>query len=140
MVLMDAADGAGLLREAGRALRPGGRFVATLLHPCFEPPLGADWAEQEVAGERRLVHRLWRYRPAYAAAERLGRDQPTPIMRFHRPLEWYATHLRGAGLLIDRLDEPPPDTSLAAGRPASYERERAIPPFLVIGALKQEAT
>lgn len=140
MVLMDAADGAGLLREAGRALRPGGRFVATLLHPCFEPPLAADWVEAEVAGEPRQVRRLWRYRPAYAAAERLAREQPVPIMRFHRPLEWYATQLRAAGLLIDTLDEPPPDASLATERPAVYEHERAIPSFLVIGAQKRAAT
>ncbi|MDQ3855756.1 MAG: class I SAM-dependent methyltransferase, partial [Chloroflexota bacterium] len=34
MVLMDMEDGAGLLKEAGRLLETGGRFVASLLHPC----------------------------------------------------------------------------------------------------------
>ncbi len=138
MVLMDAADGAGILREAGRVVRPGGRFVATLLHPCFEPPLASAWTEETVDGERRTIRRVWRYRTAYSVADRLHRDQPAPIMRYHRPLEWYARHLRDAGLLIDTLDEPLPDEVFAVARPATYQRQLVAPSFLVLGARKRE--
>src|SRR5918998_2338035 len=36
MALMDIVDVEGALREAGRVLRAGGRFVASMIHPCFD--------------------------------------------------------------------------------------------------------
>ena len=136
MVLMDAADGAGILREAGRLLAPGGRLVASLLHPCFEVPGGSDWAEERDGDGGRIARRVWRYRDAFSTPDRIAAGQPEPIMRYHRPLGWYAARLREAGLLIEALDEPRPDGAFAAAKPEAYRRQLVAPSFLVLGARK----
>ena len=138
MVLMDAEDAAGIIREAARVLAPGGRFVASLLHPCFEPPQGADWQVGEDETGRRHLRRIWRYRDVYSEADRIARGQPVPITRYHRPLEWYAARLREAGLLIDTLDEPLPD-DMAREPSAFVARQRVVPSFLILGSRKATA-
>ena len=41
MALMDIEDATGAIQEVARVLRPQGRFVASLSHPCFgEAPHG----------------------------------------------------------------------------------------------------
>ena len=135
-VLMDAEDGAGILAEVGRLLEPGGRFVASLLHPCFEVPGGSEWVEDRDGDGGRIARRVWRYREVFSTPDRISRDQPEPIMRYHRPLGWYAGRLREAGLLIDALDEPLPDDAFAEAKPEAYRRQLVAPSFLVLGARK----
>lgn len=136
MVLMDAADGAGLIREVGRLLRPGGRFAASLLHPCFEVPRHSDWFEEEGEGGGRLMRRVWRYRDVFSTRDEIRQGQPAPIARYHRPLGWYAARLREAGLPIDTLDEPLPDEGFAALKPRGHRRQLVAPSFLILGARK----
>ncbi len=135
-VLMDAADGAALLREAARLLQPGGRFVASLLHPCFEVPGHSDWVRELTPLGERWIRRIWRYREPFNTPDYLADDQPAPIMRYHHPLSWYAARLREADLLIDTLDEPIGDDVLAREQPQSLQRRRIVPSFLVLGAVK----
>jgi SAM-dependent methyltransferase len=135
-VLMDAADGAALLREVGRLLRPGGRFVASLLHPCFEVPGHSDWALEVTPAGDRLMRRVWRYRELFSTPDYLAEDQPAPIIRYHRPLSWYMGRLREAGLLIDTLDEPLGDAVLAREKPQSQQKRSIAPSFLILGAVK----
>jgi SAM-dependent methyltransferase len=136
MVLMDAEDGAGILREAGRLLEPGGRLVASLLHPCFEIPGRSDWAVEQGDNGDRVIRRVWGYRDPFSTPDYLARDQPVPLVRFHRPLSWYVTKVRAAGMLIDTLDEPRPDDAFAAARPDATRRQHVTPSFLVLGAQK----
>ncbi len=123
-VLMNAADGAALLREVARLLQPGGRFVASLLHPCFEVPGHSDWAREETPAGERLMRRVWRYREPFSTPDYLAADQPAPIMRYHRPLSWYAARLREVDLLIDTLDEPIGDDVFAREKPHSLLQAR----------------
>lgn len=135
-VLMDAQDGAGVLREAARLLQPRGRFAASLLHPCFEVPGHSDWVREEAPTGVRWMRRVWRYLEPFSTSDYLGADQPAPIMRYHRPLSWYAARLREVGLLIDTLDEPIGDEVLAREKPRSLPRRRIVPSFLILGAVK----
>jgi ubiquinone/menaquinone biosynthesis C-methylase UbiE len=135
-VLMDAADGAALLQESARLLQPGGRFVASLLHPCFEVPGHSDWASEVTPTGTRLMRRVWRYREPFSTPGYLADDQPAPIMRYHRPLSWYAARLRDVGLLIDTLDEPVGDEIFAREKQRSLEKRRIAPSFLILGAVK----
>lgn len=136
MVLMDAEDAGGILNEVGRLLEPGGRFVASLLHPCFEVPGHSEWDTQLDGEEERIVRRIWGYREPFSCPDYLTRDQPQPIMRYHRPLSWYMAHLRGAGMLIDALEEPVGDTIFADQKPRAQRRQQTTPSFLVFGASK----
>jgi hypothetical protein len=52
MVLQDADNASGIIDEAARLLAPSGRFVATLLHPCFEVVEGSSW----LGRDRRALH------------------------------------------------------------------------------------
>jgi ADP-ribose pyrophosphatase YjhB (NUDIX family)/2-polyprenyl-3-methyl-5-hydroxy-6-metoxy-1,4-benzoquinol methylase len=140
MVLMDMPEVAPLYRALAVLLRPGGRFVVTVLHPCFgygvQPTPDADrarsarsritaraWGWSEKLSDlvpwemrRRLVERLaaissgmasLRYlepRPMRAQADA---DQPRPHWYFHRPLQDLLNPAFDAGLVLDRLVEPP---------------------------------
>lgn len=136
MVLMDAENAEGILQEAARVLVPGGRFVASLLHPCFEVPTASDWAVENTVSGQRLVRRVWRYREPLTCNDRISKDQPDEITRFHRPLSWYAARLREAGLLIYALNEPTGDEQFAQLKPHGYSKQKLAPTFLVIGAMK----
>ena len=47
MALMDIADPAATMRSVARALRPGGRFVFSIVHPAFNNPWALRAAELE---------------------------------------------------------------------------------------------
>ncbi len=136
MMLMDVEDGAGILQEVGRLLEPGGRFVASLLHPCFEVPRRSEWDTEPDGEGERIVRRIWGYREAFSCPDYLTWDQPQPIMRYHRPLSWYAAQLREAGMLIDALEEPVGDAVFANQKPRAQRRQQTTPSFLVLGARK----
>jgi ubiquinone/menaquinone biosynthesis C-methylase UbiE len=135
-VLMDAADGCGILQEVARLLQPDGRFAASLLHPCFEVPGHSDWASEQTPAGERLLRRIWRYLEPFTMPFDFDAERLPPIMRYHRPLSWYATQLRAGGLLIDTLDEPVGDDVLAQERPRSAPHRRIAPSFLILGAVK----
>ncbi|MFO7270241.1 class I SAM-dependent methyltransferase [Sphaerobacter thermophilus] len=138
MVLMDIENAEGAIREVARLLRPGGRFVATLFHPCFQIPEGSSWLiEQDVTDEQWISVRVWRYREPFAASTIAKSGQPAPTMNYHRPLSWYAHQLTANGLLIDALDEAYPDDAFAERFPdATVRRLSVIPAILVLGARK----
>ncbi len=115
MVLMNAEDAGGILNEVGRLLEPGGASWRRC-RPCFEVPGHSEW-EVELDGEERIVRRIWGYRESFSCPDYLNRDQPQPIMRYHRPLSWYMAHLREAGILIDALEEPVGDAIFADQKP-----------------------
>jgi ubiquinone/menaquinone biosynthesis C-methylase UbiE len=43
MALMDIENAAGAIQEVSRVLRPKGRFVASLSHPCFDKVNTSGW-------------------------------------------------------------------------------------------------
>lgn len=139
MVLMDVSDAEGMIAEVGRLLNPGGRFVATLFHPCFSIVDGSSWLIEEKEFDTQVSVRIWRYREPFAAAVRAKSAQPVPTMGYHRPLSWYVERLTRHGLLIDALDEPLPTEDFSNYFPELGDRIATIPVILVIGAVKTGA-
>lgn len=137
MALMDIEDGAGAIREAARVLSRGGRFVASLSHPCFDQGPTSTWLTERSFRTTRTFRKIERYREAFAE-EIPWELEPGRILTttgYHRPLTWYSRALRDAGLLIRALDEPEPTREFVEGSPQG-PFIAGIPLHLVIEAIK----
>ena len=121
-----------------RLLKPGGRLVVVLLHPCFRIPRKSDWEWDEA---RQIQYRRIE---SYMTSEKIGiqthpgsnPDQQTHT--FHRPLQAYVNTLGSAGLLIEKMDEWVSQKKPPAGRrfTALDASRREIPLFLALCARK----
>jgi 2-polyprenyl-3-methyl-5-hydroxy-6-metoxy-1,4-benzoquinol methylase len=136
MALFDMAEIDPLLHALARLLVPGGRFVFSVLHPCFNNPTMAQMAEQEDRdGEIVTTYsvKVWGYMTPRVAHGLAMRDQPRKQLLFHRPLEALLGASFRAGFVLDGLEERafPPDHP--PGRnPLSWSgRFSEIPPVLV---------
>ncbi len=120
------------------ALKPGGKLVVVLLHPCFRIPKQSSWQwDQQNAMQHRLVD-------AYLTSEKIpiamhpGQDTGPTTTTFHRPLQAYINTLGSAGLWIDHTEEwisgkmPPQGIRFAA----LDKSRREIPLFLALRAIK----
>ncbi len=134
MALMDMPTIAPLLSALRRLLKPGGRFVFAVPHPCFNNnATRLTLEEEDRAGE------IWETRgvriteylqiPPGKGAGMPG--EPVPHYYFHRPLHELLGACFAAGFALDGLEEPSfaPDTT--SGRALSWAHYRQIPPALV---------
>ncbi|GIW07569.1 MAG: class I SAM-dependent methyltransferase [Dehalococcoidia bacterium] len=139
MTLMDIADAAGAIGEVGRVLRPGGRFVAVLAHPCFETGPSSVW-EIEFSGYQQTVARKTRrYREVHVDEIPWPTDQPGVVLftkSYHRPLSWYVGAYRAAGLAIVALEEPSPLDEMIGRSPQAEWIRDVAPLHCAIEAIK----
>jgi 2-polyprenyl-3-methyl-5-hydroxy-6-metoxy-1,4-benzoquinol methylase len=136
MALFDIAEIRPLFRALARLLRLGGRFVFSVLHPCFNSPHMAHVAEmQDVEGEIKTVYsvKVFGYMSPTVTHAVAMRDQPQPQLLFHRPLQVLLGAGFETGLVLDGLEERafPPDHP-AGTYPLSWGGNFSeIPPVLV---------
>jgi SAM-dependent methyltransferase len=97
--LSDIDDLDGALATVASALRPGGRFVFSILHPCFSG--GQDIAGSWPDGGSYYDEGRWTTACARAALRR-------QVGATHRMLSTYNAALRRHGFWLDRLVEPLP--------------------------------
>jgi SAM-dependent methyltransferase len=127
------------LAAVSEVLVPGGRFVFSLVHPCFCPP-GADW-EPRVPGTfpirdaDRLYRKVDNYRPAREMRFRMWPTAPVETINYHPPLSDYAHACRDAGLLIQDIVEPPADDEVMEKIDFLRGDFRA-PNFIILDCLK----
>lgn len=111
MSLMDIEDAEGAIREAARVLKEGGRFVASISHPCFDIMSNSSWVAEKAPSEPvRVFRKVTGYRKQFSQDVKwnVGDGRKKSTRGFHRPLSWYARTLSGNGLAITRLEEPEP--------------------------------
>jgi ubiquinone/menaquinone biosynthesis C-methylase UbiE len=143
MALMDIVDVEGALREAGRVLRAGGRFVASMIHPCFDTgEENSCWVAERYAYEARVFRKVGRYRELFEhRAEWRPRGRQEKVLEtsyYHRPLSWYFRALRAAGLAVVAFEEPEPtDEFMAESSQGTYLRE--VPLHCVVEACRLPA-
>ncbi|MEZ0373685.1 MAG: class I SAM-dependent methyltransferase [Candidatus Sericytochromatia bacterium] len=117
-VLMDLPDLDGAAAALQRVLRPGGRVVLVINHPCF--PL--DQIERDPEAQSFSFH--WSH--AYFDERRLEappwRHFTSHFVHFHRPLSRYWQAFAAAGLRIDAFEEPVVDAATAAAEGIPPER------------------
>jgi hypothetical protein len=120
-----------------RLLRPGGRLVASLSHPCFDKVDTSGWAIEHVYPKTTIWRKMSRYREVCASDLPWVNEQGETVYTraYHRPLSWYVRSLRAAGLALTALEEPAPtDEFLAGSHQAPWIAE--IPLHCVIEARK----
>lgn len=121
----------------GRVLRPGGRLVIVMMHPCFRIPKQSHWGWDERAGAQ--YRRIDRYLSSSKAEIQIhpGADPSQTTASYHRPLQAYINTLGSAGLPIDHVEEwTSHKTSPAGPRKAALDASRReIPMFLALRAL-----
>lgn len=107
MALFDMAEIRPLFRALAQLLAPGGAFVFSILHPCFNSSRIVKVAEEEDIGgvENRYAVKIYQYMTSYHFAGVAMRDQPKPQPYFHRPLQEMLAAGFEAGFVLDGLEE-----------------------------------
>jgi SAM-dependent methyltransferase len=130
MAMMDIADHRPAFRAIARVLRPGGVFVFSLLHPCFEGPyripdepqflIDDDGVATAVAVRRYATEGYWKSEGAGVRGH---------MGSYHRMLSTYLNDLIANGFRLDRIEEPLPDVPGVMSQ---------VPRVLVIAATARE--
>jgi SAM-dependent methyltransferase len=127
-VLMDIPDIKPLLRDVSGALSTDGRFIFSLLHPCFwnqksqiDPETG-EWHKRVKGYLREEVLRV----------ESFGGHN-----HYHRPVSYYTQALQESGMLIQSLLEPQHQPTKSHSEiPEDFITRFSL--FLLIEAVKSE--
>ena len=126
------------LSSVAWALRPGGRVVLLMTHPCFRIPRQSGWGWDR--GRRLRYRRVDRYLTRLAVPMKgYGGARRGFTRSYHRPLGAYVNGLAACGLLVDGIHElptyKPPEPGPQAKAEAAANRE--IPLFLALRAIKR---
>lgn len=109
MALMDISDIEPLFRAVFSLLKPGGVFVFSISHPCFQNHGKRSVMETEDTGikiETRHGVVLFEYiTPCTYEGFALAR-QPVPQLYYHRPLSLLFDMCFAAGFVVDGFEEP----------------------------------
>ena len=129
------ADARPLFSALTSLLRPAGRFVFSILHPCFNNPAVVQMGElQDDAGTMITTYsvKISRYLTPYTQVGLAMQEQPVPHPYFHRPLGMLLTEGFDAGLVLDALEERAfPAENTGGSTPLSWNgRFSEIPPVL----------
>jgi len=128
MMLMDVEDYDGSIREIERVLKPGGRLLMSITHPCFSEPV-SQWVTNEAGELQHFV--VDRYFDRTAWEEFITGRFRKPVMRRHMPLQDFMRPLLDRGFVLKLFLEPDRavDQSRATRR---MERLQRIPYFLFL--------
>lgn len=117
MALMDIPDHTSTIESVHRVLRPGGWFVFSLLHPCFQTESSGEMQTPEGALLRTVrgyfTEGFWR------SDTRPG--PPGKVGSYHRMLSTYFNALTRAGMTLEQMEEPRATPQLASARPVWAE-------------------
>jgi 2-polyprenyl-3-methyl-5-hydroxy-6-metoxy-1,4-benzoquinol methylase len=116
MALMDMAEIEPLMTASAVLLKPGGRFVFSVLHPCFNNPATVQMGElEDQSGTIVTTYsvKIARYKTPFTRVGLAMHGQPVPHPYFHRPLSLLLSPALSAGLVLDGFEEQafPPDNS-----------------------------
>jgi len=148
MALMNMEPLGAVVGGAAARLRPGGCFVAAILHPAFRIPGQTAWGWDErgegVCQYRRVDSYLSAQRREIVMNPGEVSRGATPVVTwtFHRPLGEYVRALGAHGLRIEAMEEWVSPRESEPGPRAAAENlaRREIPMFLGLRAVKLGAS
>lgn len=127
LALQDMPDVGKVLQAVRALLRPGGRFVASIAHPCTDTPFRV-WERDGGGGKRWLcIDRYFERGPLEYTWSGWGRDFTTAS--FHATLEEWVGWILEAGFHLRALKEPCPTEQALRARPDLEDAAR-VPYFL----------
>lgn len=135
LAVHDVADMEALFRQLAAALKPGGRAVIVVMHPCFRIPRQSHWGWDE---ERKIQYRrldCYQSPIAIPITTHPGRGGGEQTVFHHRPLEAYLNAIGKAGLAVTGAAELASHRRSQPG-PRSRGEHRAAKEFPVFLALK----
>ncbi|MGA3067545.1 MAG: class I SAM-dependent methyltransferase [Tepidisphaeraceae bacterium] len=127
-----------VISGVARLLKPRGKFVIVMVHPCFRGAKQTSWGWDD-SGKiqyRRVDRYLIPRKTPIATHPGSNPDEYT--WTFHRPVEAYIKAFRQSGLLVDAMEEWPSHKHSDSGPRAAAENtaRKEIPLFMAIRALK----
>ncbi|HEY9290190.1 MAG TPA: class I SAM-dependent methyltransferase [Microlunatus sp.] len=125
MAMMDIPDLTATVRSVFRVLRPGGWFVFSTLHPCFNAPRSAEWIDDHGRSHRTVTDYFTE--GFWQSVQRLG--PVSKVGAYHRTLTSYLNTMITTGFVLREVQE------LAAAAPIWQE----VPPVLAMIADKPAA-
>lgn len=137
MALFDMAEIDPLFASLSHLLKPGGVFIFSVMHPCFNNSFALPYAEMEDREGTIVTTYGVRVRaymtPAFSRGLAL-RGQPRPQPYFHRPLQVLLGAGLHAGFVIDGLEERafPPDHPESRHPLGWGPKFSEIPPVMVV--------
>jgi 2-polyprenyl-3-methyl-5-hydroxy-6-metoxy-1,4-benzoquinol methylase len=136
MTLMDMAEIDPLLRALTKLLKPGGCFVFSVMHPCFNSThtsMVAETTDREGELITEYAVKVSAYVQPSVTQGLAIENQPQPHLYFHRPLHVLLGAAFRAGFVLDGLEEPafPPEHPPSKERFYSWFNFKQIPPVLI---------
>jgi SAM-dependent methyltransferase len=135
MALMDMPTISPVLSAVRQLLKPKGRFVFSVSHPCFNSSRGLKRVIEEEDRDGEIIDVYAIKISGYATPETyrgLGIiGQPAPHLYFHRPLNILFGECFRAGFCVDAIEEPTFAADAKSHRPFSWENYHEIPPVLI---------
>lgn len=135
MAVMDMAEVGPMFSAVRGLLKPGGVFVFSLTHPCFQAPYAVRYAEQvdqDGRMTRKVGIKIERYLTPQPFEGLAIVGQPVPSLIFHRPLSVLLTMCFEAGFVLDGIEERVFDDSVEADRELSWANFRETPPMMAV--------
>lgn len=135
MAIMDMSEIEPLAEALPRLLVPGGRFVFSIMHPCFNQ-MGAKMMLEEETHDGRFVTtpaiKVSKYMAPFQAQGIGIRGQPVPQTYFHRPLQELLRPFFDHGLVLDGLEERAFEGREDSSLRLTWDHFPEIPPVLVV--------
>jgi 2-polyprenyl-3-methyl-5-hydroxy-6-metoxy-1,4-benzoquinol methylase len=130
--LMDMPAIEPLFRAVAKLLKPEGRFVFSIMHPCFNGLSMAMQAERaDYANEPIYSIKVSRYLSAEVTKGLAISEQPVQQYYWHRPLHVLLNSAFTSGLVMDRIEEPA-ISSATPSNPAFDWANYDMPPLLFV--------
>lgn len=139
LALADLDPIKGLLAGAATLIKPGGRLVLALTHPCFRVPQASGWGwdETKQVQYRRLDGYLLPRKVMILTHPGVEYDRAAST-HFHRPLSLYLNALGAAGFGVVGAQELCSHRRGSQGRKSAAEDKaaREFPVFLILTAVR----